>query len=251
MADVGPIARALAVIRVLSRSSEPLRVKELADTLGLPMSTSHRYLDLLVEGGFVEKHSQHRYSVGAELLLAAKAIMEKPSLFSSAPSVLDDVNSSTGEAAVFNLYSRRHKVVSYVASSRCRQQPSWTLKLDCQQPLAWGASGLAMLAFLPERIQRGIIRRSELSPAKGALLDPGMMTSKLKEIRLRGYAVTQEERIPGAAGIAVPILQRNEVAGSMGLIIPLGRFERRMCDDYGQVLKEAARRALAVVDNAH
>jgi len=251
MTDVGPIARALAVIRVLSRSSEPLRVKTLAEALGLPVSTSHRYLDLLVEGGFVKKDGQHRYSVGAELFLTAKAIMEKPSLYATAPSVLDDINSSTGEAAVLNLYSRRHKIVSYVAASRCQQEPSWTLALDQQQPISCGASGLAMLAFLPKRVQLEIIRRSEPSPATGTLLDSNIITSKLKEIRIQGYAVTQEERIPGAVGIAVPVFHCNEVAGSMGLIIPIGRFERRMCDAYGKLLKEAVRRALTAVDSAH
>ena len=250
MTDSGTIARAMAVIRLLSRSSEPLRVTAVAEALDLPMSTSHRYLDLLDEGGFVQKDSNHRYFVGAELLIAAKAIMEKPSLISTAPPFLDEVNWTTGEAAVFNIYCRRYKVVSYVALSRCEQPPSWTLAFDRRQPLTWGASGLAMLAFLPTRLQDNVIRCIEPSPTTGMMLDRHTIVHKLNDVRAQGYAVSEEEAIRGAAGIAVPILRGGEVAGSMGLIIPMDRFERRMCESYGKLLKDAARRAVAVADSA-
>ena len=250
MTDSGTIARVLAVIRLLSRSAGPLRVKAVAEALDLPMSTSHRYLDLLVEGGFVQKDKRHRYFVGAELLMTAKVIMERPSLISTAPSFLDEVNSTTGEAAVFNVYCRRHKAVSYVALARCEPPPAWTLTPDRRQPLTWGASGLAMLAFLPGRLQDNIIRLSEPCPTTGMVADRHAIVDKLNDVRARGYAVSEEEAIEGAAGIAVPILRCGEVAGSMGLIIPMCRFERRRCEDYGKLLKDAAQRAVTVAGSA-
>jgi DNA-binding IclR family transcriptional regulator len=50
---LGTVARTLSVLRIVAEAKTSVGVKDVADALQLPMSTSHRLLDLLLGAGFV------------------------------------------------------------------------------------------------------------------------------------------------------------------------------------------------------
>src|SRR5690242_8083861 len=63
------IERSSAVLRLLAAGPDRLRVKEIADALGLPKSTAHGILRTLEHVGFVEQNPRtSRYRLGRGLL---------------------------------------------------------------------------------------------------------------------------------------------------------------------------------------
>ena len=76
---LGTVARTLSVLRVVAEAKGTVGVKDVADALGLPMSTSHRLLDLLLEAGFVQKEQiKRRYAIGSDFFRLANLIAHKP-----------------------------------------------------------------------------------------------------------------------------------------------------------------------------
>ena len=51
---LGTVARTLSVLRIVAEAKTSVGVKDVADALQLPMSTSHRLLDLLLGEGSLD-----------------------------------------------------------------------------------------------------------------------------------------------------------------------------------------------------
>jgi DNA-binding IclR family transcriptional regulator len=88
-------------------------------------------------------------------------------------------------------------------------------RLGARHPLVAGASGRAVLAFLPP---------GEVTRALRAAERPDMVVRSLESIRALGYAMSHDELQMGVAGVAVPLLGTDEVAiGSISILVPTGR----------------------------
>jgi IclR family transcriptional regulator, acetate operon repressor len=69
-----------------------------------------------------------------------------------------------------------------------------------------GASGKAILAFLPQTRRAAIVRQaSSAHYSDGAAVDTRVLTREIEVIRQRGFATSQSERIQGAASAAAPV----------------------------------------------
>jgi DNA-binding IclR family transcriptional regulator len=80
------------------------------------------------------------------------------------------------------------------------------VQLNQWLPIHWGASGLAILAFLPENEQRAIVDGGLLTAqTERTITDPPTLHRELKKVRKRGYACSIGQRILGAVGISAPI----------------------------------------------
>src|SRR3546814_14265980 len=79
-------------------------------------------------------------------------------------------------------------------------------------PLYWGASGKAILAFLPDDEIEQILRREGASPASGEK-PPSLRArmAELREVRERGYAISEGQKLPGARGVAAPVFDAKGV----------------------------------------
>ena len=94
-------------------------------------------------------------------------------------------------------------------------------------PLHAGASGQVLLAYLPEEKRRAIIGTEKLEKyTPNTLTDPVKLEAKLKTIQEQGYAVSREEREPGAYSIVAPICEvSGKVIASLSTAGPLYRLD--------------------------
>ena len=122
---LGTVARTLSVLRVVAEAKGSVGVKDVADALGLPMSTSHRLLDLLLEAGFVQKEKvKRRYVIGSELFRLANLVAHKTSYASLVQPLLDELARETGETALFAAYLPAQHCVAYAAKSDSSTLPA-------------------------------------------------------------------------------------------------------------------------------
>ena len=69
------VTKALEMLDLLGGADQGLRLKAIAQQLGLPESTAHRLLASLVESGFVEQRDEHgEYSLGWKIVVLANAM---------------------------------------------------------------------------------------------------------------------------------------------------------------------------------
>jgi DNA-binding IclR family transcriptional regulator len=241
---IGTVARTLSVLRVVAEAKGSVGVKDVADALQLPMSTSHRLLDLLLEAGFVEKEMvKRRYAVGAEFFRLANLVTHKTSLATRVQPLLDELARQTGETALFGAYLAGPQAMAYAAKSDSPQPLRFRIDLFQQAPLEWGATGIAILAFLPEQVQAEVLAHARPSPVTGRRLARAAFLERLAEVRRDGSAVTEGEKLPDSIGIAVPLeTTPGNVVGSIALTVPKVRFARAKTKGYVDLLRRAAAR---------
>jgi DNA-binding IclR family transcriptional regulator len=230
-AETGTVHRAIRVLAAVAEAHGPVRVGEVAQRTGLAPSTSHRLLHLLRKEGWVQwSASAHSYSIGAELLRIASRVVASVGITDIAQEFLDRIVQRFSETVVLGLYLPTQPAVSFVA--RADGLHSLQYRLPMHQPLSLlhGASGKAILAYLPDDIVNAAWNCEPAAPIGllGALPPRAALALSLKRIRKDGYAITEGERLPGAQGVAAPIFAASGVIGCLCITAPKGRVPRPM-----------------------
>jgi DNA-binding IclR family transcriptional regulator len=239
---LGTVARVLSVLTVMAESKDSVGVKDIAAALKLPMSTSHRLLDLLLEGGFVEKdEGRRRYVIGVEFLRLANLVTQRSSYAAAIQPVLDRITGETGETAMYAEYLPSKHAVMYSAKSDSPHSLRFRISLFQETPVEWGASGAAILAFLPADIQEEIQAAGTASPTTRKRMSRAAFFDRIKAIRKNGYATSEGEKLADSIGVAVPVIfEGDQARASITLTVPKVRFVRSRLPEYVGLLKREA-----------
>lgn len=238
----GTAARLIALMRLFAERDGTLGVKNISDALGLPMSTSHRLLEMLVESGFVEKGvAGRRYGIGAEFFRVASLVTAKMKLGDLMQPVLNELTARTGETSLLGLYLPAAGKMTLVAKCDSPHAVRYRIDLFKTVPLEWGSTGLAILAFLPPDIRDQVFAEAQPGPISGAVLARNDYDDRIAQVRLQGYAITESEKMPDSVGLAVPLdIRPGTVIGSLALTLPKFRFDPAMTEEFVRLLKDAA-----------
>jgi DNA-binding IclR family transcriptional regulator len=242
--ETGTVARTLSVLRVVAQAKSSVGVKDVAEALQLPMSTSHRLLDLLLQSGFVEKNAARRsYTIGTELSRLANLIAAKTSFSSVVQPLLDELTKQTGETALFASYLPARRAMTYSAKCDSPDLLRYRIGLHEELALEWGAAGLAILAFLPESVQAEVFAAARPSPTTGRRMSRKAFYERIEAVRSDRVAVTESERLADAFGIAAPVeTSPGQVVGSIGFTIPKVRFSKAKQKAFVDLVRRASDR---------
>jgi DNA-binding IclR family transcriptional regulator len=239
----GTVARTLAVLTVMAEAGGAVGVTDVAKALGLPMSTSHRLLDLLRGAGFVERDAaQRRYRLGLQFLRVANLVTQNTSFATLCQPALERITAKTGETALYCEYLADHHMAAYAAKCDSSHSLSYRITLFEPAPVECGASGLAMLSFLPPPIRASVCTAPRPSPLTGKRLSGSALARRIETVRRKGFALSNADKLPDSIGIAVPVrLSEERPVGSLTLTIPEGRFVKSKLRAYVALLSEEAR----------
>ncbi|MGB5855408.1 MAG: IclR family transcriptional regulator [Oceanisphaera sp.] len=189
--------------------------RELAELTGLPLSSTYRYLAVLCRWSLVQERQSGRYAPGPMAVQLAAGFEHQNSVLTWARPLLAELAERSGESAALMMISgNRALCVEMIDSSqalRCCYQKGYS------QPLRYGASARALLAFMDETLRKQIL--AELPPAERTL-----MIQSLEQVREQGYAVSQGEIDQGVWGVSAPVLgSRDNLLGAISLMAPVER----------------------------
>lgn len=239
----GTVARTLAVLTVMAERGGSVGVTDIAKALGLPMSTSHRLLDLLGGAGFVERDAtQRRYRLGLQFLRVAHLVTQNASFATLCQPALERITTQTGETALYCEYVPDDHLAAYAAKSDSTHSLRYRIALFDPAPVECGASGLAILSFLPSPVRAAICAAPRPSPLTGKRVSGGDLALHIETTRRKGFAFSNGEKLPDSIGIAVPVtMSAEQPVGSLTLTIPESRFVRSKLKGYVALLAEEAR----------
>ena len=243
MDTAGTVARTLAVLTVMAEAGDSVGVTDVATALGLPMSTSHRLLDLLRGAGFVERDAaQRRYRLGLQFLRVANLVTQNTSFARLCQPALERITAETGETALYCEYLPDQHKAAYAAKSDSTHSLRYRIPLFEPAPVESGASGLAILSFLPSPIRRTVCAAPRASPLSGKRPSSRTLASLIETTRRKGFALSNGDKLPDSIGIAVPVRMSEErPIGSLTLTIPESRFVRSKLRAYVALLAQEAR----------
>jgi IclR family KDG regulon transcriptional repressor len=238
--DIGTVSRTIQLLCCFGEREE-WRVSELARRLNLPRSTAHRLLNLCRTRGFVDTDGRGTYCRGLGLYrLAGRLAFQMPLRRITLP-LLTEFTLRFGETSLLTIVDRGAMKTFFAAKAEPAAPMRYVIEINKLEPLGWGATGLAILAYMSEAEIAEVIRRAEPSPADGRPLDAKKLLAALAEIRANGYAITKQQRTPEGVGIAVPFFDAaNQVVGDVGVTVPTFRFRPQKKPTFVRALSAVA-----------
>ena len=247
-ARIKSVDKAIDVLEALrDADNREMTLEDVSACTGLSRTTAWRLLSTLKAREYVSYDVQTReYSLGAALLRIAKVAYVKSDLSERVKPILRELVQTTGETANFAVLLDGSTIV-FMDQIKSTYLVHATPQLGVRLPAHCTAVGKAILAFLdPAEVQR-IVKQTSLSPltAKSITSLPEL-EKELIEIKLRGFAIDDEETEIGGTCIGVAILDPggHPIAG-ISVTGPSSRMRRSNLNQIGSVVRQAVHKLSA------
>lgn len=235
------VDKALDVLTAVAGASDGVTNLDVSRMLGLDKSTSHRLLTTLERKRFIRRAGdRRRYILGPFIsFLAANAYMRWTTLLTPA---LHELVELTGESASFSLrHGDQFLCLDAVPSPH---ELRYCPKAGNSYPLNAGASGKAILAFLPDEDIERILATNPLEAFTDRTITKRVeLQHEIARIRAQGYATSAGERIAGGCAIAAPVTDAGgEVIGALAVSAVDARCPLPRLHEFRQDLYAGAQR---------
>jgi IclR family acetate operon transcriptional repressor len=211
--------RLLRVLRVVAGSERPMGLVEISAAAGLDKSTAHRLLGHLCdEDMLVRNEDTRRYSVGTALQALGALSLQRSPLRAVTRPHLESLRDSSGETVTLHIPFRENRVcIDGVLGCHdvCR-----IVRVGETLPLEAGVTGKVLLAF-------------------SASLDAAALPQGMATARSRGYLAAIDDRVPGVAVIAAPIVLAGTAAGAIAVGGPKDRWTMKAMQSFAPQLRAA------------
>ncbi|NMO98083.1 IclR family transcriptional regulator [Paenibacillus lemnae] len=233
---VRAVERALDILMCFTKGSE-LALTEIASQIGLHKSTVHRLMTTLEDRGFVVRDSRSdKYRLGLKIWELSTHLSH-----SDDPAVLllpamESLRDRLGETV--SLYLRDGGERIRIQAVQSNQAIRRVAQVGARLPLYVGASSKVLVAFAAESDQEEILNAADWPDT----VDKDTYRAQLADIMEQGYAISIEEREPGAVAVSVPVMDHNgRIAAALSVSGPVSRLSAETLRDFAPVLKESAR----------
>lgn len=215
--SITSLRKAFSLLNAVAGAARPLTIAEASAAAKISRPTGYRIVEALMAEGHLSQDSFGRLHVGfASLPLAAK-VLDTNRLRMEALPLLQDLSKSTGRRANLGVLYRGQ--ILHIAGAEKPSLPIRYARFGKIVPLHCSAMGKALMAYLPED------RVKELIEAQGMkAFTPNTTTSlkkflkEMEEIRKNGFAVSNEEHVPGLFAVAAMVRGESGPIASIGLL---------------------------------
>jgi IclR family transcriptional regulator, KDG regulon repressor len=230
-----------AVDIVMTLSTMPRTLTEVARMTGLPKGTTFRLLSSLGYQNLVVKSpGGNLYSLGPGFLRASQGVLTGlgPLAQVAQPSLLR-LWEETSETVTLHVGIGIERVcITELPSPLAIRYVSG---VGASAPLWIGSAGKVILAAMDPKDADSVLAAMPLGArADGSTLDAVALRRELDETRRRGWAMSSGERIVGAAAVSVPIRWQPAVNASLSVLGPANRLTRRCRVGLAPTLRDAA-----------
>ncbi|MCE7481646.1 IclR family transcriptional regulator [Microbacterium profundi] len=205
--------RGLKVLTSVTDSGEA-RALDIAQDLGLPLSTVYRYLRTLREFALVEEHDGS-YVAGWRLAELSGHDRARARLVEVGFSILDQLTRSTGETSVITARIGTNAMCLRQVESPKEQRIAF--RTNQLLPLHAGTGQRVLLAHAPASVITHVIS-GRIRRFTDKTLDSAALMRELQHVRDAGWAVSRGELTDGTVAVAVPVFaQGGEVVCSLAV----------------------------------
>lgn len=235
--------RVTDVLSVFLDGRESAGVTQIAREIEVSKSVAHRILRMLVSVGFIGYvPATRQYRLGAKMLRLGLLSARMTELGTTSLPYLRAIKEKTGETALLAvLQGDRRVFLEQITSAHTVRA---AVPIGEEAVLYLGASGKAMLAFVPRSLRDAILQAARgQRRADRSVVRISELLAELEEIRHRRYATAANELASGAAAVASPIFDADgRVIGSLGVAGVSTRTDARRLLLYASVVKTEAER---------
>ncbi|PQA78748.1 IclR family transcriptional regulator [Rhodoferax sp. TS-BS-61-7] len=232
------IERMFTLIDVLASREEAIPLKEISEKAGLHPSTTHRILNDLVAGRYVDRPQSGSYRLGMRLLELGNLVKARLNVRDAALIPMRELHKLTQQPV--NLSMRQGDEIIYVERAYSERSGMQVVRaIGGRAPLHLTSVGkLFLAADDPQRTRAYATRTGLQGHTKNSITDLETLERELSKVRQYGQASDNEELELGVRCMAAGIYddQAKLVAG-LSISAPSGRLE----DDWLPKLQETAK----------
>ena len=243
------LAKGLRILDIFGVEDTGFTLSQIASRVGLNKTSVYRYVNTYRELDYLRRDERTGlYHLGVRSLSLAHAIMEKSGMVQEVKPFVEeafrkfgvhvDVGLLAGDA-IYLIYRHESRDTSVFSSFSYSSEPYYL------------ATGKAAMAFMEPARLRQFVERLELSPrTDNTIVDSRELLADLEKARDQGYAVNNEEFVPGLIAIGAPLysLRTGKVVGGVSFDSTTDQYSMKEFENrFAGYLVELAKKISAVV----
>jgi IclR family acetate operon transcriptional repressor len=238
--SVRAVERALDILLCFSKDKPTLSLTEIADQVGMHKSTIHRLLATLESKRFITRDkTTGSYQLGFLFIEFASIMLHGLDVQHWALPYLQQLSLRSGETVDLAILNNDHVVYLQVVESS--QRIKIAAAVGEQLPAYCTATGKAFLAYLPEDQVRTILSRGMTKYTEHTVASAEELFNSFREIRSRGFAISQQEYEKDINAVAAPIMDATGLPIAVIAIVgPSYRMSQDRMLELGQIILETA-----------
>lgn len=227
---VQSLAKGFQVLEAFTAQEPELTMAEVARRAGMDNATAFRFLNTLVEIGYIDRVPDSRkFRLALKVLDLGFNAIARSDLRTRARPILRSLVGEINEAASIGVLDGADVIyVERIQAGLARLGVD--IRIGSRVPAYSTAIGHAILAWLSRPVQISILQsqpRRQLTATTQTDLD--VLLARLEQVRQRGYAVSDQETVSGLYVLAAPILDTDGVPLA-GLSIAAPAFQTTLKD---------------------
>lgn len=235
-------ARTLDILTLLANKSEGMKLTDIGEELGIPLSSIYGLIKTLERKGFLLHNSRNsQYLLGPKILQLSHLFRSQLDLVKYAEPVMDRLRRVTSETTSLSVLQGDKIVFIHkrIAEEVLRVVNPVGTTLYAHAT----GSGKVLLAFLNEEEVEQIYRNEKLTKVTPNTIGlKSDLMSRLAEIRKCNYAYDDEESELGVWAVASCILSEAErPLAALSIVGPTNRISKKDTSDWNQLVREGAR----------
>jgi len=235
-----PTLRLFSLLELVASKNQLFSLQGLVETTGMPKPTLHRMLQQLEGAGLLIRENNGRhYVIGARLRRMAESLLLNDIHHGARNSILRNLVEELGESC--NLTTLSGNEVVYLDRVETLEPLRFTLQPGSRVPVHCSASGKMILSQLAPAQRRRLLEAAPLKQyTPNTVTDVDQIEEQLKQVRRDGYAIDDQEFLPGlvCAAVLVP-----STSGMSNLGIAVQAPVMRLTPDKALRVLPALRRA--------
>ena len=198
-----PTMRLFALLEVIAAKDQRYSLQALVEQTGLPKPTLHRMLQQLEASGLLQREDDGRhYGTGTRLRRLAENLLLNNSTHGARHAVLRRLVEEVGESC--NLTALSGSEVIYLDRVETAAPLRFYLHPGSRVPAHCSASGKIFLAQMtPSQRQRLLGHAPLQAYTPQTITDLGGLEAEIRDIQRQGFALDNEELLPGLLCVAV------------------------------------------------
>ncbi len=209
------VKKAFAILNAVSAVKDGLGVSELAKQLKMAKSTVHGMTSALEELGAVMRNPvTKKYKLGFTLLEIGRSAYSQVDLKAAARPITEELMEKTRTSVFLGIQNWDHVTILDIVEAR--QDLNITAPVGSTIPLLAGAVGKVFLASMDENQAFKHIKSKGLPQfTDNSIVDLDRYRKELKRVREKGYAIDDEEYIPGVRAAASPLMELGQLRSAI------------------------------------
>ncbi|MDL2259954.1 IclR family transcriptional regulator [Deltaproteobacteria bacterium OttesenSCG-928-K17] len=218
---VNSVVKTMQIVELLNAGGE-MGVTEIARESGFEKSLVFRMLNTLKSMHYVRQNPETlKYSNSYKFFEIGQNVIRQSGLPALALRFMGELSKAAASGSV-NLAVRDELMAVYVEQIESTGSITVCMKTGQSLPIYCSSVGKALIMWLDEERLAELTRAIDfVKHTPNTITSPEKLLADLKESRKRGFAIDDEEHLPGITCVAAPIFDsRGEPVAAMGIANP-------------------------------